>query len=277
MKYTEFQFNTNEGSVLYAREWQPENELQGVICLVHGLGEHSGRYDHLALALSQAGYVLLSFDQRGHGKSFGKRGHAPSYEMLLDDIESFIHESLQRFPYLPTFLYGHSLGGNLVLNYVLRRQPKFAGVIVTSPWLRLSVEPSLLLRQLASFLNKWWPTFSMSSGLELNALSHDLIVVNTYKADPLVHNRISVGLFVAADQAGLWAIENAAQFDLPLLLMHGGGDRITSVGATKLFASSIQKDCTLKIWPDLYHELHHEPEKEEVISYLINWLKSHNQ
>lgn len=273
MKYSEFEFATDEGSVLMAREWLPNSEPRGMVCLVHGLGEHSGRYGHLALALNQAGYALFSYDQRGHGKSMGKRGHTPSYETLLDDINCFSRESIQRFPNLPVFLYGHSLGGNLVLNYVIRRQPKFAGVVVTSPWLRLTVEPSPWLRMLAILLDKLMPSFSLPSGLELNALSHDLSEINAYKSDYLVHNRISVRLFVAVDQAGHWANDNAAQFNLPLLLMHGGGDRITSAKATTLFASHVQKDCTLKIWPDLYHELHHEPEKEEIIFYLINWLK----
>lgn len=263
--------------MLKAREWLPSSEPRGIVCIVHGLGEHCGRYEHLAMALNQAGYVLLSYDQRGHGKSFGKRGHTPSYEMLLDDIESFRHESLQRFPYLPTFLYGHSLGGNLVLNYVLRRQPKFAGVIATGPWLKLTIEPSSWLRTVAIFLNRLMPTFSLPSGLEINALSHDLNEINAYKVDPFVHDRISVRLFVVMDQAGHWAIDNAAQFNLPLLLMHGGGDRITSAEATKLFASHVQKDCTLKIYPGLYHELHHELEKEEIVADLINWLTIHNQ
>lgn len=263
--------------MLKAREWLPDSELQGMVCLVHGLGEHSGRYGHLASALNQAGYALLSYDQRGHGKSIGKRGHAPSYETLLDDICCFSSESIQRYPNLPVFLYGHSLGGNLVLNYVIRRQPKFAGVVVTSPWLRLTIEPPPWLRTFAIFLDKFLPAFSLSSKLECNALSHDLGVINAYKSDLLVHNRISVHLFVAVDQAGRWALDHASQFALPLLLMHGGGDRITATEATRLFATYVQKDCTLKIWPNLYHELHQECEKEEIISYLINWLESHNR
>jgi len=276
LKYTESEFRINDGAVLYAREWQPESNLRGVICLVHGLGEHSGRYANMAQKLTQAGYVLSTFDQRGHGKSLGRRGHTPSYETLLDDIHFFRSESLRRFPNLPMFLYGHSLGGNLVLNYVLRRQPRFTGVIVTSPWLKLTVEPPALLRAFAIFLNKLWPTFSLPSGLDLNALSRDLNVVYAYKVDPLVHNRISVRLFVAMDQAGRWAMENAAQFNLPLLLMHGGGDRITSSEATKRFAIHVQKDCTPKIWQGLFHELHNEPEKEEIFDYIINWLNIHN-
>lgn len=276
MKYTEFKFSINDGAVLFAREWQPEGELRGVICLVHGLGEHSGRYANVALKLTQAGYVLLSYDQRGHGKSLGRRGYTSSYETLLDDIDCFKRESLRRFPDLPIFLYGHSLGGNLVLNYVLRRQPEFAGVIVTSPWLKLTVELPELLRRFARFLNKLWPTLSLFSGLELEALSRDLSVVDAYKVDPLVHKRISIRLFVTMDQAGRWAMENAAQFNLPLLLMHGGGDRITSSEATKRFATQVHKDCTTKIWQGLFHELHNEPEKEEILAYIIDWLEQHS-
>jgi len=274
MKYMEFQFKTNDGSILYAREWQPENELRGVICLVHGLGEHSGRYAYLAMVLTQEGYTLLTYDQRGHGQSLGQRGHVPSYESLLDDIDSFGRECSRRFPNLPLFLYGHSLGGNLVLNYVLRRKSKFVGVIATSPWLRLAFEPSVLKVKLALVMNKLWPSFSQSNGLDPSALSHDITVVDAYRVDPFVHDQISARLFIAVYQAGLWAIENAALFDRPLLLMHGGGDHITSAEATKQFAKQVQQDCTLKIWEGLYHELHNELEKEEIMIYLTNWLKS---
>ncbi|GAB6154309.1 alpha/beta hydrolase [Desulfosporosinus burensis] len=274
MKYRKFEFRLNDGAALFAREWRPEHEVKGVVCLVHGMGEHSGRYAHLALALTQAGYALMSYDQRGHGKSLGQRGHTTSYETLLDDIDCFKQECLKHFSKIPFFLYGHSLGGNLVLNYCLRRQPKFKGVIVTSPWLRLTIEPSARVRFLASLMNKVWPTFSLPSGIDVYALSHDLSILDTYNLDPLVHDRISVRMFTTVDQAGFWAVENAAQFDLPLLLMHGGNDRITSADASLKLAAQIKKDCTLKIWPGLYHELHNEPEKAEIMGYLINWLDS---
>ena len=274
MKYGEFEFGLNNGAALFAREWRPERDVRGVVCLVHGLGEHSGRYAHLALALTQAGYVLMTYDQRGHGKSLGQRGHTPSYERLLDDIDDFRQECLRRFPNSPLFLYGHSLGGNLVLNDCLRRQPEFKGVIATSPWLRLTVEPTALAKLLAFVLNKVWPTFSLSNGLDVHALSHDTCMVDSYKLDPLVHDRISVRMFTTVERAGLWAVENAAQFKLPLLLMHGGADRITSVDASANFAAQLEQGCTWKIWPGLFHELHNEPEKTEIIAYLINWLDS---
>lgn len=274
MKYLEFHFKTYDGSVLYAREWQPENDLRGVICLVHGLGEHSGRYTYLAMILTQEGYALLTYDQRGHGQSLGQRGHVPSYESLLEDIDSIRRESSRRFPNLPLFLYGHSLGGNVVLNYVLRFKSNFVGVIVTSPWLRLAFEPSAFKVKLALVMNKLWPSFSQPNGLDPRALSHDISVVDAYRVDPFVHDKISARLFIAVYQAGLWAIENAVQFDTPLLLMHGECDHITSVEATKQFAKQVQQDCTLKICHGLYHELHNEIDKVEIMSYLIDWLKS---
>lgn len=273
MKNTEFKFKVNDGTELFAYEWRPKsNRPLGVILLVHGLGEHGGRYADWANKFTQTGFAFMTFDQRGHGNSPGRRGHASSYDILLDDIECFRKESLKRMPDLPVFLYGHSLGGNLVLNYVLRRRPKFAGVIVTSPWLRLAVEPPAFIKAFARFLCILWPTLSISSGLGSNALSHDSSVVKTYQVDSLVHKRISVSLFTAMDQAGRWAMENAVQFNLPLLLMHGGGDRITSLEATKEFAGCVTKECSLKTWPGLFHELHNELEKDEIFAYIINWL-----
>lgn len=111
-------------------------------------------------------------------------------------------------------------------------------------------------------------------GLDPQKLSHDLAIVDAYSGDSLVHDRISVRLFVEVDKAGQWAMENAPMFNLPLLLMHGSGDQITSVDATQQFAEQVPRDCTLKIWPGLYHELHNEPEKEAIIACLINWLKA---
>ena len=123
MQHIEFTQQAPDGVQFYFQGWQPETPPKAVVCLVHGLGEHSGRYAHVAAALNDAGYALLGFDLRGHGKSGGPRGHTPSYETLMDDIGRLLAEAAQRYPGQPQFLYGHSLGGNLVLNYALRRKP----------------------------------------------------------------------------------------------------------------------------------------------------------
>ncbi|GAG77006.1 unnamed protein product [marine sediment metagenome] len=141
MKHSEFEFKTFDGLSLFAQSWQPESQPQAVICLIHGMGEHSGRYAHVADRLTKAGYTIFTFDLRGHGKSEGPRGHTPSYEALMQDISSLLEVANKQFPQLSSFLYGHSLGGNLVLNYILRHQPQLEGVIVSDPWLRLAFEP----------------------------------------------------------------------------------------------------------------------------------------
>ena len=133
MQHIEFTQQAPDGIQFYFQGWQPETPPKAVVCLVHGLGEHSGRYAHVAAALNDAGYALLGFDLRGHGKSGGPRGHTPSYETLMDDIGRLLAEAAHRYPGRPQFLYGHSLGGNLVLNYALRRKPGIGGVVATSP------------------------------------------------------------------------------------------------------------------------------------------------
>lgn len=272
MKHDEFKFKTFDGLQLFGQSWQPESQPQAVICLVHGLGEHSGRYTHVAAQITQAGYTLISFDLRGHGKSEGPRGHTPSYEALMQDISSLLEVANKQFPQLPSFLYGHSLGGNLVLNYVLRYKPQLKGVIVTDPWLCLAFKPSASKIILGKIANKIYPSFSQSSGLDTKALSHDSEVVHAYENDPLVHDHISARMFIGIYQSGQWALEHALEFPLPLLLMHGGADKIISIEASKEFANKIPEKCTFKIWDGLYHEIHNEPEKEEVFKFLIDWL-----
>lgn len=272
MKHSEFEFKTFDGLSLFGQSWQPEDRPRAVVCLVHGIGEHSGRYVHVADSLIQSGYALISFDLRGHGKSEGPRGHIPSYEAIMQDISSLLEVSNKKFPQSPFFLYGHSLGGNLVLNYVLRRQSHLKGVIATAPWLRLAFEPPAFKIALGKITNYIWPSFSQKSGLDTKALSRNLKVVHAYENDPLVHDRISARMFISFYQAGHWALEHALELPIPLLLMHGGADRLISVEASREFTGKITKNCTLKIWDGLYHEIHNEPEKEEVFKFLIDWL-----
>ncbi len=272
MKHDEFKFKTFDGLQLFGQSWQPESQPQAVICLVHGLGEHSGRYTHVAAQITQAGYTLISFDLRGHGKSEGPRGHTSSYEALMKDISSFLEVENKQFPELSLFLYGHSLGGNLVLNYVIRRHPKLKGVIATGPWLRLAFEPPRFKIILAQITNYIWSSFSQKSGLDTKAISRDPEVVYAYENDPLGHDHVSARMFIGIYQSGYWALEHASEFSLPLLLMHGGDDKIISVKASHEFAGKITENCTLKIWDGLYHEIHNEPEKKEVLKFLVDWL-----
>ncbi len=270
----EFGWRTADSLQIYAQGWQPDTAPQAIVCFIHGIGEHSSRYGHVAAAFCRAGYPFLTFDHRGHGKSQGKRGHTPSYTALLDDITRLLAEAAQRYPHLPRFLYGHSMGGNLVLNYVLRRHPELAGVIATSPWLKLATKPPTLQVKLAQWGSHVWPSLTLSSGLDINAVSRDPATVRAYQTDPLTHNKVSLRLFADAYQAGQWAIENASDFPLPLLLTHGSADRITSAPASRQFARAAPGNCTFHVWHGLYHEAHNEPEKQEVLDFMVNWVKN---
>jgi len=287
MHHIEFTRQSPDKLQFYFQGWEPEASLRAVVCLVHGLGEHTGRYAHVAAALNEAGYAVLGFDLRGHGKSEGLRGHTPSYDALLDDIGRLLDEAAQRYPGKAQFIYGHSLGGNLVLNYALRRKPalseekrsrRVAGVVSTSPAIRVTHPLPATQLALAKVMNKLQPTMQMPNGLTLDGLARDPEVIRAYKSDPLVHNKISVRLAVEMLQAGEWALAHAAEFPLPLLLVHGSADELTSAAATQEFAGKVRGgggDFTLKIWDGFYHETHNEPEKAEVLGFMIDWLRPH--
>ncbi len=274
MSHFELEWKTEDGLRLYGQGWQPETHPRAAICLVHGLGEHSGRYGHLAAVLYDSGYALLAFDLRGHGRSEGKRGHSRTFEDLMRDISRLLEEAKTRLPDRPRLLYGHSLGGNLVLNYALRHPPDVSGVIATGPALRPGFEPPGWKMTLGKVMYRLVPSLSMSNEIDREMISRDPEVVNAYISDPLVHDRITARLAMDFLASGLWALENAARFPVPLLLMHGGTDRLTSVEATREFAQKAGELCTLKIWDHLYHEIHNEPEKEAVFAYLLDWLKT---
>jgi alpha-beta hydrolase superfamily lysophospholipase len=193
----------------------------------------------------------------------------------MDDIASFSRQADERYPGLPHFLYGHSMGGNLVLNFALRRKPDLHGVIATDPWLKLAFDPPASQVLLGRLTNGIAPAFVQHSKLDTKGLSHDQAVVTAYANDPLVHDKISARLFVTIYESGLWALEHAAEFPLPLLLMHGAADPITSARASQEFARKAGDKVTIKVWDGLYHEIHNEPEKAEVFKVMLGWLDRH--
>lgn len=275
MAHTAFTWQTSDRLQLFAQVWQPEVEPRGVVCLVHGLGEHSGRYAHVGAALTQARYALLGFDLRGHGKSEGQRGHAPSWDDLLDDVARLLDEAAQRFPDCPRFLYGHSLGGTLVLTYALRRRPQLAGVIASGSLLRPAFTPPAWKVSLGRLMYRVRPTFSMHNEVDPQRISRDAQVVRAYVNDPLVYDRLSARLGMDMLWCGEWALEHAAQFTLPLLVLHGSADALCSPEANRQFADHVTCDCTYSPLAGLYHEVHNEPEQKEVFDTMIAWLEAH--
>lgn len=263
--------NASDGTALQYYEQTTEN-ARAAVCLVHGMGEHTSRYGHVADFLNTKGFHVLGFDQRGHGRSEGKRGHAPSYDLLLESVSQLVETATARYPGLPLFLYGHSMGGNLVLNYAIHDGRGILAVIASSPYLRLAFDPPKWKTGLASLVKNILPGLQQSTGLDSAMLSHDASVVKAYDADPLVHDQITPSFFLAVHEAGEWALLHAAGLQVPAILFHGDADKITSSFASEEFAHSSQGKAEVKIFPSLYHETHNEPEKEMVLSFVAGWM-----
>jgi len=271
-------YRTADGRELFAQSWLPESGPRRVIALVHGLGEHGGRYVQVAEFFGRSGYAMTAYDLRGHGRTEGARGHIPSWDRLLDDVELHIGETRKRFPGLPVFLYGHSLGGLLVLSCLLERKAAatadLCGVIATSPGLA-TAEPvaggKLLMGKL---MYRLAPGFTMDNGLVLSALSRDPEVLRKVQADPLYHRTISARLGLDFIMTGRRVRAYKGSVAKPLLLVQGTADAIVSPGSTIALAQNLTGDVTLKTWKGLFHETHNEPEREQVLSFTRDWMES---
>jgi alpha-beta hydrolase superfamily lysophospholipase len=239
------------------------------------MGEHSTRYTHVAEFFTKHGYAILANDRVGHGKSKGKRGHVDKYEQLLDDIIKLHSEATRKFSGVPVFLYGHSMGGGIVLNYLLRN-PKngLQGIIATSSALKLAFEPPAFKIVLGKLMRNIYPGFSQTNEINPEHISRDKAEVEAYKKDPLVHNLITAETGMGLLQWGKDALEKVGKVNTPLLLMHGSADQLTSHKGTEAFAQKADGDVTLKIWDGLYHEIHNEPEKQQVLEYMLQWIES---
>ena len=249
----------------------PAKPPTAVGVLVHGLGEHAGRYQQMARWFTQAGVALLVYDLRGHGHSSGQRGHA-RYRDLLADAGAMVEQARQRFPELPLFLYGHSLGGNIALSYILQ-QPDGAkevrGLVLSAPWLKLAFAPPKALLALARAMAKLYPAFSQANRLQPAWLSRNPAVGKAYLADPLVHDRISAGLFCQVHDAGR-AVLRSDPPELPMLILHGSDDPITSFRSSQRYAR--KAGATFLEGTNLRHEQHQEPEGEEVVAQVLEWV-----
>lgn len=267
----EWTLTSKDGLRLAARGWAVESP-KAAVALVHGHGEHSMRYRHVADFFAANNLSTYAFDHRGHGISEGKRGHSPNYDSILGDVGDFVDQVKEKNRDLPIFVYGHSMGGNLVLNYGHNRPAGVKGVVCSSPWIRLAFAPPKAKVILANVLESIYPSLTLSSGLDSRSLSHDGAVCDAYSKDPLVHDLISVSLYNSMDRAGAKALANADQFGLPLFLFHGSEDKLTSFEASQEFAKKANDNVTFKPWEGLYHETHNEPQKQQVLEAVMNWI-----
>ncbi len=260
-----------KGLDLFTQLWDVPSP-KAVVALIHGQGEHIGRYAHVGKFLNDQGIALAGYDQQGFGKSTGKRGHAERLEDYMDDIGYFLAFLMKKYPGAPLFLYGHSMGGNVSLNYLLRRQPNFlTGAIISAPWVQLAFEPPQIKVVVGRWLRNIWPTLTLPAGLDTKLLSTDPAVVKAYNADTLVHDRVSAAAGIALMDAAAWLDQYSGPVPCPMLFMHGANDGVTSMPASRALAARLgQRHIE---WPGMYHEIHNEPGQQAVLETVLDFVK----
>lgn len=267
-------FTASDGDNIAVRDWPlpPVLGMRGVVLLVHGLGEHSGRYHPLARRLTSWQFAVRSYDQYGHGESGGVRGALPSPDRLVDDLADLIDSTRKRMlPGQPLVVLGHSLGGLVAAIAVARDAIAIEGLVLSSPPFDAGL--NRLQKFLVATLPTVAPNLTLGNGLDPEVLSHDPDVVAMYKADALVHDRISarLGRFIA--DAGPQVVVHATQWTVPTLLMYAGADKLVDPRGSRAFAAAAPAQVvTSRCFDDLYHEIFNELDVRPVYDRLRQWL-----
>ncbi|MFD4295369.1 alpha/beta hydrolase [Rhodococcus sp. NPDC058505] len=276
MTRTEGSFTGNHGTRITYDTWTPDGAPVAILVLAHGFGEHARRYDHVVRRLTDLGLVVYAPDHRGHGRSGGKRVELREWRDFTDDLHRVFAIARAAHPGLPVYLLGHSMGGAIALDYALDHQADLAGLILSGPAVDVASETPGVVVALGKMLGRYLPGLPVET-LDANRVSRDPKVVAAYNADPLVHHGkvpagIARGLIVNAESlpARLPALT------VPLLLMHGEQDGLVNVNGSRMIASTAgSTDLTYREYPGLYHEVFNEPEREQVLGDVVEWLAAH--
>ena len=261
---------SRDGTTLNLVQWAPDGTPRADILLVHGLAEHMGRYVHVAEALTAAGYQVTGLELRGHGESEGRRGHVDEWRQYVDDFRAASFK-IGRSHYV----VAHSMGSLVTLD-ALRKLigPDILGVALSNPLLGVAVKAPAIKLWASGLLSKVWPTLALGNELDTNHLSRDVAVIKAYEEDPLVYGTITPRWFTEMNSAIERVFAHASRATVPLFMLLGDGDRITSIDAAHAFFESYgaaDKDCIT--YPGLYHEIFNEPEKDQVFQDVVEWLK----
>ena len=267
-------FTAHDGSNLAVMDWPLPSGApsRGLVVIVHGLGEHAGRYDHVAERLNSWGFAVRSYDQHGHGESDGKPGALPSDTFLLDNLAELLDTSRRRMdPRLPLVLMGHSLGGLVAARLVSLNLRKVDGLVLSSP--ALDAGMNAFQKLLVSVLPRLAPDLRVGNGLNAQYLSHDAGVVQAYRDDPMVHDRISARLARFIADAGPAVLASAPQWRVPTLLLFAGADHLVNPEGSRAFAAAAPPGVvSAHCFEGLYHEIFNEVDREAVFERLKGWL-----
>ncbi len=267
-------FTASDGDNLALQEWPLDDDqpMRGAVVIVHGLGEHVGRYDHVAQFLNAWGFAVRGYDQYGHGESGGVRGALPDGDRLLEDLADVVDATRLRLPDgKPLILLGHSMGGLVAARFVaLKRRPVDA-LVLSSPALDPGLNP--VQKLLLAVVPRVAPNLTLGNGLDASFISHDPAVVEAYQRDPLVHDRISGRLAKFIADGGPATVARASQWTVPTLLMYAGADKLVNPAGSRAFAAAAPKDVvTAHCFDAHYHELFNELDRAPVFALLKRWL-----
>jgi alpha-beta hydrolase superfamily lysophospholipase len=266
-------FPARDGLKLYQRRWQPGGTPRAEVLLVHGFIEHSGRYAAAAESLVGHDWAVTAADLRGHGKSDGARCWVRSFDEYVDDLDLCFERTVALAAGRPLFLLGHSLGGLIAVLWYIRRRPTLNGLILSGPALEVNKQIFPWLQHLARVGSVLFPRLRLVR-MGARNISRDPQVVTQFRDDPLVfHGRFPVRTGAEILRAGRLARGKFEAVRVPLLILHGTADRVAAVEASQdLFRRAVAADKTLRLYPGLYHEVLNEPEKEQVLKDLIEWI-----
>lgn len=274
MHTEEIQIQTQLGDMLYGKIWEPDSDPIAIICIIHGLDDHINRYQDYASFMAGRHIAVIGLDQQGHGNSPGKRGHIGSQETLMSNVQSLLIEARLRYNDIPLFLFGQSMGGNIVLNYGIdNRSKEVKGIIASSPFLELAFSPPKWKTALGRIIQNVLPSLTLPSEIDPMELSHDPEIGRAYMEDPFRHGRISARLYHLMVQGCERAFKLANTLNIPVLLMHGDEDRLTS-HESSISLAKLNPIIEMKLWPGMRHELHNERGKDEVLEFNYQWIKN---
>ncbi|MDD5766083.1 MAG: lysophospholipase [Candidatus Marinimicrobia bacterium] len=265
-----------DGTRLFTRCYKPSQPAKAVVLVVHGLAEHSGRYEHVADFLTNAGFAFETFDLRGHGKSGGTRIFINSFDDYLRDLDLIMTEVKRHHPDLPIFLLGHSMGGAIATLFTITRKPEIAGLILSAATLKISDSISPFLVKIAPIIGKLFPKLP-TIVLDKNAISRDPAVVQKYDEDPLNYRggipaRTGAELNLAIGRIQL----QMETLELPVLILQGTVDRLSDIRGSQMLSDLAKsEDKTFIRYDGFYHEILNDPEKIRVLTDIRNWIDKH--
>jgi len=276
VEHASVQFAAADGLVLTRQVWRPEGEPAAVLAVVHGYGEHGGRYRGLAGDMTARGYAVHVYDLRGHGRSGGRRGHLGRFSDYLDDTARFLDAVREDQPGRPLYLLGHSLGGLIAASYVeARPADALAGLILSSPFLRLGMPVPPLKLSAARLLSLVAPAVNIGNSLDPAGLSHDRDIVRDYGTDPLNHHVATARWAAEVVAAQGAALSAAGRIRLPLLLLYGDADVVADPAASReLFERVASEDKTEHGYAGFYHEIFNETGRATVFADLVAWVEA---